>query len=321
MNEIQFIEQSKARWERLGRVLKGIDNSSVDELTELYMHTADDLSYARTFFGKSKVVPYLNALVLNAHRTIYKNRFITRDALSRFFKIRLPLAIWKNRRHLLASLIVFMLFLLIGWFSSSVDPSFARLILGDSYVNMTMLNIEKGDPMAVYGEMENASMFFFIGQNNIRVAFIAFMLGIFSSLGTALLLMYNGIMLGTFLYFFYERSLAAIAWSTIFIHGAIEISAIVIAGGAGFILGNSFLFPGTFSRVYALRKGAGEGILIMISLIPVFVVAAFLESYVTRHYQILTMFSRLLIIGTTMAFLIWYYFMYSKRAYDRFTSS
>jgi uncharacterized membrane protein SpoIIM required for sporulation len=209
--------------------------------------------------------------------------------------------------------------MLIGWVSSAIDPSFARLILGDSYINMTISNIDQGDPMAVYGDMERSSMFFFIGQNNIRVSFLAFMLGIFTSVGTGLILFYNGIMLGTFLYFFYERGLATLAWSTIFIHGAIEISAIVIAGGAGILLGNSLLFPGTFTRLTALKRAAYEGLLIMISLIPVFIVAAFLESYVTRHYQIMTLFARLFVIVSSMSLLLWYYLIYSKRVYARFS--
>ena len=88
-----------------------------------------------------------------------------------------------------------MIALIIGVFSAANNDSFVRLILGDSYVNMTSENISKGDPMAVYKQMNQVDMFLGITFNNIRVSFFAFMLGILFSFGTAYILFSNGIML------------------------------------------------------------------------------------------------------------------------------
>nr|BFF41353.1 hypothetical protein BACY1_31580 [Tenacibaculum mesophilum] len=75
------------------------------------------------------------------------------------------------------------------------------MILGDGYVNMTLENIENGDPMAVYKKANEVDMFIGITVNNIKVAMYAFVLGMLFSVGTLYIMMQNGIMLGSFLYF------------------------------------------------------------------------------------------------------------------------
>jgi uncharacterized membrane protein SpoIIM required for sporulation len=90
-------------------------------------------------------------------------------------------------------------------------------------------------------------------------------------------------MVGAFQYFFIERHLFQESFLTIWIHGAMEISAIVIAGAAGFALGRSLLFPGTYSRAVSFRLGAVKAIKIFIGITPIIVIAGFLESYFTRH--------------------------------------
>ena len=82
-------------------------------------------------------------------------------------------------------------------------------------------------------------------------------------------------MLGSFQYFFFSKGLGFQSVLVIWIHGTLEISAIVLAGAAGLILGNSFLFPKTYTRMASIQKGAKDGLKIVIGLIPIFIVAAF----------------------------------------------
>ena len=65
----------------------------------------------------------------------------------------------------------------------------------------------------------------------------------------------------------------------------LEITAIIVAGMAGFVLGKSFLFPGTKKRIEAFREGAKDGVKVMIGIVPVFVIAAFFEGLITRLYN------------------------------------
>jgi uncharacterized membrane protein SpoIIM required for sporulation len=199
--------------------------------------------------------------------------------------------------------------MLIGVVSSAGDSGFVRLILGDSYVNMTLENIDKGDPMAVYKQMNGVDMFLGITFNNIRVSFFAFMMGLLISFGTAWILLSNGIMLGAFQYFFHLHGLLIESVLVIWIHGTLEISSIIIAGAAGITLGNSILFPGTYSRRQSFMIGSREGLKMIICLIPIFTAAGFLESFVTRHTGMPVILSLIIILGS-LSFVIWYFVIY-----------
>ncbi|HPJ53951.1 MAG TPA: stage II sporulation protein M, partial [Flavobacteriales bacterium] len=184
-----------------------------------------------------------------------------------------------------------------------------RLILGDDYVNMTLQNIREGKPMAVYGSSGEGLMFLGITVNNVRVALLAFAAGIAAGFGTVYVLLFNGIMVGAFQYFFHEQGVLRESLLTIWVHGTLEISAIVIAGAAGLALGRGMLFPGTYTRMESFRRGAMLGLKVVIGLVPVFVVAGFLESFVTRHALSVPSFVSASIIVLSLAFLIGYFIL------------
>ena len=290
------------------------ENMDTDKLASLFIELTDDLSYSRTFYPESKTTQYLNSLTAKVHQSIYKNKKERKERFIQFWKYEVPLLFYKHRMKMIVSFSIFLLSMLIGVVSSAGDSGFVRLIMGDSYVNMTLENIDKGDPLAVYKQMNGVDMFLGITFNNIRVSFIAFMLGLLISFGTAWILMSNGIMLGAFQYFFHVHDLLFESILVIWIHGTLEISAIIIAGAAGLVLGNSILFPGTFSRRESLRRGAKEGLKIVVSLVPIFIMAGFLESFVTRYTEMPVPVSLTIIIGT-LSFVIWYFFIYPIRVY------
>ncbi len=315
MKEVLFIKKSEKRWKAFESFLDGRQTISPDELADHYIQLTDDLSYVKTFYPRSKLIVYLNEMAVKAHATIYRNKKEERGRFWNFFKYEVPLAIWEGRRTILWATIIFLIAIGIGLLSNVIDEDFTRQILGDRYVNMTLDNIEKGDPMAVY-DSESVSMFIGIGQNNVRVALYAFVFGIFGSVLSGFILVSNGIMVGTFLHFFVRKGLFGLAFSTIFIHGALELSAIAIAGGAGMILGNSLLFPGTFKRRDSLRMGAKRALKIMVGLIPVIIAAAVLESFVTKHYLEIGSIGRWAIIIVSFVFIIWYFILYPRKLYN-----
>jgi uncharacterized membrane protein SpoIIM required for sporulation len=155
-------------------------------------------------------------------------------------------------------------------------------------------------------------MFWGITINNVRVSFYEFVSGIFTSIATAYLLIRNGIMLGCFQYFFYDHGLLKESFLTIWIHGTLEISAIIIAGAAGIAMGNGWLFPGTYSRIDSFKRSAKKGLKIVVGTVPIFMIAGFLESVVTRHTE-LPDFIRLAIILFSLGFVIFYYLIYPRK--------
>ncbi len=220
MREVAFIKQNAPEWEKLEGIIKARTAISADELSALYIKLQDDLAYARTYYPKSNTTKYLNELTGHFHRSIYKNKRERSNRIIAFWKYEVPYAVLKSHKQLLYSLVLFLVSVLIGIISSAHDDDFVRLILGDSYVNKTLENIHQGDPMGVYNSIYETQMFFAISTNNIYVSFCAYVFGIFGAIGTAYFLFTNGIMLGAFQYFFYEKHLLLLLILAIYLSGA-----------------------------------------------------------------------------------------------------
>ncbi len=309
MREAAFLKQNAEKWQAFEKMLFQSENVNPDELADQFIQLTDDLSYAQTYYPASKTTAYLNELALKVHQRIYVNKTESSSRFITFWTEELPLIVHKHRLKFLYSFIIFGIAILIGAVSAANDSSFVNIILGDDYVHMTKENIKKGDPMAVYKQTKELPMAIAITFNNVRVSFTAFVMGIFASFGTGLILVYNGIMLGSFQYFFYEHGELTQSLLTIWIHGTLEISAIVLAGGAGLILGNSILFPKTFSRLKSFRSAIKDGLKVIIGLVPIFIFAGLLEGFVTRHTG-MPVFLSLFIIFGSLAFIIWYFIIY-----------
>lgn len=305
MREGLFISRNIDKWKRYQEER----SSDPDEMAQEFTELVNDLGYARTFYPQSKVTRYLNGLASKIYLGIYRNKREQTSRLITFWTRELPLVIRKYHRELLYSFLIFTVFASMAAFSAAQDQAFVRGILGDGYVEMTEDNISRGDPFGVYKHTDQLTMFFTIALNNVKVAFMVFLGGIFASLGTVWLLFNNGMMLGAFQAFFFMKGLGWESILVVWIHGTLEISAIIIAGGAGLALGNSFLFPGTYRRLDSLKRGARDGMKMMIGLVPVFIAAAFLEGFVTR-YSAMPAWISITILAFSFMFILWYFVIF-----------
>jgi uncharacterized membrane protein SpoIIM required for sporulation len=304
MREGQFIKRNLKRWEEYQQPA-----DDPDEVAKRFTYLVDDLSYAKTFYPHSNTVKYINSIAANIYLSIYKNKKEKKQRLITFWTTELPLVIRKHHRLLLFTFLFFISFVAIGVLSAYSDQTFIRSVLGDSYVDMTERNIANGDPFGVYKGGNEFTMFLRIAFNNIRVAFLCYSTGIFAGIGTLMMLFQNGLMVGVFEYLFFHHDLGVKSLLVVFLHGTLELSAIVIAGCSGLMLGKSVLFPKTYTRMQSLAHAAKDSIKIMICLIPIFIVAAFFEGFVTRHTGMPLPMS-LTILLLSGSFIVWYFVIY-----------
>ncbi|WP_201986902.1 stage II sporulation protein M [Hymenobacter rubidus] len=312
MREALFLRQNQARWQQY----ETQPATNPDELAARFVALTDDLAYAQTFYPDSPTTNYLNALAGKLHQAIYKNKAEARGRFGQFWARELPLVVSRHQGTLAWSLLFFVLCAALGALSAAYDDTFVRTILGDDYVNQTLENIHRGDPMAIYKSDGETSMFLFITFNNIKVALTTFAAGITGGVGTGYFLFYNGLMLGAFQYFFHQQHVLTASVLTIWIHGTLEISAIVVAGAAGFVMAKGLLFPGTYGRGESFRYAAREGSKLALGLVPIFMLAGFLESFVTRHTE-MPVAASVAIIGGSAAFILWYFGWYPWRLRQR----
>jgi uncharacterized membrane protein SpoIIM required for sporulation len=303
-----FLKKNIEKWKKY----QAETPSDPDEMANRFTDLVNDLGYSKTFYPHSRVTQFLNGLASSIYLRIYENKKEESSRIVRFWKTELPLIIRKHHRVLFYSFGIFTFFAIVAVFSAAHDESFVRGVLSNRYVDMTEENIAKGDPFGVYKNDNKLNMFFLIAYNNIKVAFTCFVYGLTLSIGTVYALFQNGVMVGAFEYMFFARGLGMASVLVIWIHGTLEISAIIISGAAGLILGNSILFPGTLKRIESLKQGAKDGTKIMIGLVPIFLTAAFFEGFITRYTSMPIWLSSFILVASAL-FIIWYFVVYPIR--------
>jgi uncharacterized membrane protein SpoIIM required for sporulation len=330
MREARFIKKNAGKW----KSYQHSQTNNPDETAERFITLIDDLSYAKTFYPRSKVTRWINGIAAGIYQSIYQNKKEKYSRIFQFWKFELPLLFKKYHRIFLFTTLVFLLFVGIGVFSSMHDENFVRGILGDGYVDMTDRNIENGDPFGVYKDGNPFTMFVFIAINNIFIAFMSVLGGFFLGIPTLFRwpvihiagLWDSGMMLGSFQYMFFSHGLGIKSILVIWVHGTLEISIFVIAATTGFIIAKSIIFPGTFSRMISIKRGVKDALKVLVIIVPVLLLAAFFESYVT-HLMSQTytkgetggmpVWVSVSILALSLAFIIWYFIILPIRLHKK----
>jgi uncharacterized membrane protein SpoIIM required for sporulation len=308
LREALFIKKNKDRW------LKNQHTPSedADEMARDFIQLVDDLAYAKTFYPSGKVTRYINTQASKIYLDIYKNRREESNRLVTFWKYSLPLTIRRHHSTILFCFIIFLIFFGIGFFLSKEDEMVTREFLGDTYVDYTQANIDKGNPFGIY---ENGNPFLSwlgIMFNNILVTLRIFASGIFFGLPSLYNLAWEATRVGVFDQMFAGKGLGIDFFLVVFVHGTLELTAIIIGSAAGVILGKSFLFPGTIRRIDAFKRGAKDGVKIMVGLLPILGLAAFFEGFITRLYNDISILTTV-VVSLSVLFIIWYFIIYPIR--------
>lgn len=260
--ENQGSHQDAAPWKDLRRQLHEggrMDATQLQRLVWGYRSLCADLGRRRPVLAPEHLAP-LEALCAKAHARIYRTpvrltlpplRLLARVLLHDF-----PAELRRNGSFFLAAAALFILPGLLGFFMGLGDSSFVDAVIPGGMRG----HIEKSYSEAPSRDAgENAMMAGFYVWNNVGIALRSIGAGFFACLGTALVLIYNGLVIGTVFGF-----LASVGYGGNLLrftsgHSAWELTALVIAGAAGLKLGWTVMVPGPMSRLAALRQ-AGPAI-------------------------------------------------------------
>jgi uncharacterized membrane protein SpoIIM required for sporulation len=316
----RWIEKRKAHWARLELLLArgqaGVSSLTHDELRELallYRQTAADLSSARERRVDAQLAAYLNQLLGRAHNLIYSGARPRPGGLVTFYTRTFPQTFRDTWRYSLAATLIFLAGGLAGLSLSLADPAFQRFILGGPMMD----TIERREMwthgiLAVKPLASSA-----ITTNNLSVSFAAFALGVTAGVGTAWLMLLNGVLIGTIGAACFRTGMSVSLWSFVAPHGALELPAIFIAGGAGLLLGRGLLDPGLLPRREALALAGGRAIRLLLGVIPILMVAGAIEGFISPvPIGVATKF----LIGAAMFALLCLYLLGAGRAADRPTA-
>jgi uncharacterized membrane protein SpoIIM required for sporulation len=297
VRDFRFVREREEGWKRLSDLLDRAQGAGINrlsgedalELGRLYRRAASDLAYVRTHLPDPGVLRRLNDLVGRAHGFVYVSEKGGGAGLIDFYWREFPLLLRKYRAFVLVAWGIF----LAGALFALSRPDLQPFIVPKEYSTPHI-----GGASSPYASG-------YITQNNIRVALMAFALGIPLGVATLLLLFSNGMMLGGAGILIAQKGQSAGFWPCIAPHGVLELSAIMIAGAAGMILGWTLLHPGDLPRGKALALAAADAVRLLAGTIPMFVVAGTIEGFVS--FSSLSPYLKLLVSALSAAAMALYF--------------
>jgi len=280
----RYVHERTALWDRLDELVhKGtrrngrLTGDELDELVVAYQRASAHLSFIRSTYADPQLTARLTRTVAGARALIYGGQAQAGGAIRRFFREAFPAAVWVARRQVLISAAAMLIpwLAMAIWISNSpaAIEAFAPEALREAYIN--------NDFEAYYSSAPAAEFSTQVLTNNIRVSFLAFVAGIAWAVPTLLLLIYNGASIGVAAGLFHDAGQASKFWGLILPHGLLEITAIIVAGGAGIRLGWSLVVPGDRTRSASLVDEAQRSASIVLGLVIVFIIAGLIEGFVT----------------------------------------
>lgn len=291
MELAEFVEQRRPKWSALERLLDtserdGLSKLSLDEartLSRLYRSTSSDLLWVRARAGAADISGYLNDLVGRAYAITYPGKRVRMGEVGRFLTMGFPDVMAREWRMFVAAFLLFLAGFGFGWIGMMFDPDAAPYLVPGDHLTLDPEKRQADEAKSKGAGAGQQAMFTsFLFTHNIQVAFLAFALGLTAGLGTAILMFLNGVMLGSLAWVYTSKGMAGWFWAWILPHGIPEISAIVIAGAAGFVLARALVAPKGLSRRAALKREGKTALQLLLGTLALFVLAGFIEGTISQ---------------------------------------
>jgi uncharacterized membrane protein SpoIIM required for sporulation len=269
------VDELVARTEKSG--IRALSHLELRELAVLYRQAASDLSTVREDPSSQRLAQSLNQLLGRAHNTIYMGRRAQASRIVNFYRDTFPQVFHDTLPYTLAACAVFFALAAAGFVMGVVDPGFQRYFLGPGMMEsidkhqMWTHSIVSLKPLASSAIM----------TNNLSVSFATFAFGITAGFGTLYMLAFNGLLFGVVNAACWQAGMSGQLLSFVAPHGVLELPAIFIAGGAGFLIAKGLLFPGVLPRRASLVREGARAIRLALGIIPLLIVAGTVEGFIS----------------------------------------
>ena len=278
----RFIQERDADWKRLdallqraGRSLGSLGKDDLRDLGALYRQTASDLARVQAAAVDADLTEYLTGLVVRGHGVIYRREPARLGHAWAFISRRFPQLVRQEWRPILLAVLLALIPGVWCYVLAELDPQFLEVVTPPGLRE----RLDKGELWVYRINPIKPLASSAIMTNNIAVTFSFFALGMTFGIGTGWGLINNGIHFGTTAAVVGQTQMAREFWAFVAPHGALELPAIFIGGGAGLILGAALLFPGDLRRRDALAKRGRVAVLLVLGCVPILVIAGIIEAF------------------------------------------
>ncbi|GEN13123.1 Uncharacterized membrane protein SpoIIM, required for sporulation [Myxococcus fulvus] len=310
-----FVAQKREGWKSLEGLLERqrAGTLTLDELRTLdtlYRRAASDLALAQTFYPDTDAHRFLNQLCARAYAAIYQPPRERWAAVRGFFRRDFPRTLRRELGFVGASAALFCLGLLLGALVVLWEPRGAELLVPSGVRQYVAQGRMWTDDILSVAPPNSVSSG--IATNNLTVTILTFAMGIFAGLGTMFILVNNGVQIGAITALCIREGMTVGFLDFIAAHGPVELSIIVIAGGAGLMVGQALVDPGELPRSQALALRGREAVKLVLGCAPFLACIGVVEGYVSPGDLFPTWAKAAL--GLSLGGLFWAYLLRAGRA-------
>jgi len=286
VTKARFLKERRTSWQRFEQLLlkaerarvSRFSGAEVSEFSRLFREVCYDLATVRSRDWGRDIEGYLNDLVVRGHNGFYRAPPGRPRAITRFLFSEFPRLLRSNVAYFWVALALFCIPGAIGGVVVGRNPSFAERILpAEALSQMEAMysdSLEDGDGTGAEGLMTG-----FYVYNNVGIAFRCYATGILFGVGTVFFLVTNSLVIGTITGYLVAQGHSERFFSFVISHGAFELTAIVVAGAAGLLLGHSIVHPGPNTRLESLKRRGLDSVRLAAGAGAMLAVAALIEAF------------------------------------------
>jgi uncharacterized membrane protein SpoIIM required for sporulation len=280
-----WIEKRRQHWNRLEHLVNtggrsgvsALSPTDLQELALLYRQIAADLASVREDSTSTNLARYLNQLLGRAHNIIYMGRKTEGRNIFTFYRYTYPAIFRQTFSNTLAAFLIFLCTAVAGCLLSLSDPSFTLHFLNPAMIHSIEQHKMWTDSVVTIKPVASSEIL----TNNLSVSILTYALGITAGIGTVYMMLVNGLLIGVVGTACWQAQMSLKLWSFVAGHGVLELPAIFIAGGAGFILARGLLFPGALPRGESLVRAGKLSAQLFFGTVPLLLIAGFIEGFIS----------------------------------------
>jgi uncharacterized membrane protein SpoIIM required for sporulation/uncharacterized RDD family membrane protein YckC len=264
--------------------LAALPEAHVSRFAALYREVAADLARARTYGASAELLYTLERAVGAGHNLLYAPAPRSARAAWHWLAGGFPALVRRRARVIIAAALLLFGPAFASFAAVADSPDRARALVPAGMIARAEEGAARQQEGRGYANVPEIMMPLFSSRiiaNNVQVTFFAFAGGIFAGLGTALILLMNGMLLGGVAGLFFVERLNLYFWSFVLPHGIIELTAICIAGGAGLWLGSALVLPGRRTRRSVLVERAREAVALLVGAGALLLLAGLIEGFIS----------------------------------------
>jgi uncharacterized membrane protein SpoIIM required for sporulation len=312
----RFVARRSNDWRQLAELVTRLDVHGpralrireARALGRLYRATCADLLVARAELVDAELADYLDALVARAYGFVYQQQRAPAGRLLHFLWVEFPRLVRAERRLVALACAFLLVGAGLGALVMTVDPEALSVVVPDMHLDRTPSERVRHEGLSGEHDAGRSAVFSsFLFTHNIQVTFLVFALGISFGIGSAFVLFWNGIPLGALAAQYHANGQGLFFWAWILPHGVVELSVVLFAGAAGFVLARGLWLPGLQSRRAALVSEARRAVALVLGGMPLLIVAGLVEGTISQmHAPVMPYWAKLCFAAALFAALLAY---------------